>query len=335
MKKNFYFLLLAMFTVNVSFAKIWRVNNTGVPADFTNAQAANDAAGVLSGDTIHIEPSGTSYGDLALTKRLVIIGNGYFLGSAASNSNPDLQANTAISYIGNLYVYAGGSNSVIMGMTFNYAYIGYSTYVNNLLFRRNRVLARVYFYNGGSTNVQVMQCYIEGDVVQTTSHTNVLLANNIIVQGVSFDGDDNGTFQNNVLHATGAGYGSSFTGFTLRSNIMLAGTISLTTCLVEFNLGNSTQFGTATGNQQNIDMSTVFTGYPAIGINSYDGRYVLKTGSPAIAAGYGSVDCGAYGNTPAYVKSGIPDVPSIYKLSVPPIVTNNTLSVIVSTRINP
>lgn len=334
MKKNLTFLLLAMFAANVSFAKIWRVNNTGVPADFTNAQAVNDAAGVANGDTVHFEPSGTGYGDLALTKRLIIIGNGYFLGSLASNSNVDLQANTAISYIGNLYVYAGGSNSVIMGMTFNYAYIGYSTAVNNLLFRRNRVLTRVYFYNGGSTNVQVMQCYIEGDVVQTTSHTNVLLANNIITAGVTFDGDDNGTFQNNILHSTGVAYASSFTGFTLRSNIMLGGTISLTTCIVEFNLANSTQFGTATGNQQNIDMSTVFAGYPTIGANSYDGRYVLKAGSPALAAGYGSVDCGAYGNTPAYVKSGIPDVPSIYKLSVPPIVTNNVLSVIVSTKIN-
>jgi hypothetical protein len=335
MKKNLTFLLLAMFAVNVSFAKIWRVNNTGVPADFTTAQAANDAASVANGDTVHFEPSGTYYGDLSLTKRLVIIGNGYFLGSTATNSNPDLQANTAISNIGTLYAYAGASNSVIMGMTFSVVYIGFASPVNNFLFRRNRVTSSLNFYNGGSTNVQVMQCYIDGLVSQVSSHTNVLLANNIIIQGVNFDGDDNGTFQNNILHATGAAYGSSFTGFTLRSNIMLAGSIGLTTCLVESNLGNSTQFGTATGNQQNIDMSTVFIGYPTIGTTSYDGRYVLKAGSPAIASGYGSVDCGAYGNTPAYVKSGIPDVPSIYKLSVPPIVTNNTLSVIVSTKINP
>ena len=335
MKKNFYFLLLAMFAANVSFAKIWRVNNTGVPADFTTPQAANDAAGVANGDTIHIEPSGTSYGDLSLTKRLVVIGNGYFLGSASTNSNPDLQANPATSTIGTMYILSGGNNSVIMGITFGVVYIGWASPVNNILFRRNRVVSSLNFYTGGTTNVQVMQCYVDGSVGQSGTHTNVLLANNIIIQGVNFDSNDDGTFQNNVLHATGAAYGSSFTGFTLRSNIMLAGSISLTTCLVESNLGNSTQFGTATGNQQNIDMSTVFIGYPTIGITSFDGRYILKAGSPAIASGYGSVDCGAYGNTPAYVKSGIPDVPSIYKLSVPPIVTNNTLSVIVSTKINP
>jgi hypothetical protein len=335
MKKNFILFLLIFVTGNTVFAKIWRVNNTGVATDFTTPQAAVNAAGVVDGDTIHIEPSGTGYGNITLTKRLIIIGNGYFLGTSGSNSNPDLQANPAASAIGDLYVSSGGSNSVIMGLTVNTAYIGYLSSVNNLLFRRNRVITSVYFYTAGSTNVQVMQCYIDGSVAQSGTHTNVLIANNIIIQGSIFDADDNGTFQNNIMHATGAAYSSSFQNFTLRSNILVAGSISsLTNCIVEFNLSYSTQFGTANGNQQNIVMANVFNGYPTIGTNSYDGRFTLKAGSPAIAAGYGSVDCGAYGNVPAYIKSGMPDVPSIYKLSVPPIVTNNVLSVIVSTKIN-
>ncbi len=335
MKKNLILLLLIFIAVNTASAKIWRVNNTGVATDFTTPQAAVNAAGVVDGDTIHIEPSGTGYGNIILTKRLIIIGNGYFLGTSGSNSNPDLQANPAASTIGDLYVSSGGSNSVIMGLTMNTAYIGYLSSVNNLLFRRNRVITSVYFYTAGSTNVQVMQCYIDGSVAQSSTHTNVLIANNIIIQGSIFDADDNGTFQNNIMHATGVAYSSSFQNFTLRSNILVAGSISsLTNCIVEFNLSYSTQFGTANGNQQNIVMTNVFNGYPTIGINSFDGRFTLKTGSPAIAAGYGSVDCGAYGNVPAYVKSGMPDVPSIYKLSVPPIVTNNVLSVIVSTKIN-
>lgn len=335
MRKNLLLLMMICFAGHSTYAKIWRVNNTGVPADFTTAQTANDAAGVANGDTIHFEPSGTDYGSLTLSKRLVIIGNGYFLGSIANNSNVDLQANTATSTIVNLYIVTGGSNSVIMGMTFNQVYIGYGSPVNNLLFRRNRVNGSgLSFYTGGSTNVQVMQCYIDGAVGQTASHTNILMANNIIIQGVTFDGDDNGTFQNNILHATGVAYASAFSNFTLRSNILLAGTISLNTCITENNLGSSTQFGTATGNQSNVDMSTVFTGYPTIGVNSYDGRYQLQNPGPGIATGYAGVDCGAYGNTTAYVKSGMPDVPSIYKLLVPPIVTNNSLGVTVSTRIN-
>lgn len=58
--------MIIIMTANISFAKIWRVNNTGVPADFTTAQLANDNASVANGDTIHIEPSGTSYGSLCL-----------------------------------------------------------------------------------------------------------------------------------------------------------------------------------------------------------------------------------------------------------------------------
>jgi len=336
MKKNLFLLMLPLLACQLSFAKIWRVNNTGVPADFTTAQAANDNASVTAGDTIHFEPSGTSYGDLGLTKRLVIIGNGYFLGSQVTGSNPDLQANPATSSIASLLVYAGGSNSVIMGMTFSNVYIGYATAVNNLLFRRNRVLNFITLYNGGSTNVQVMQCFVDGYINgQSASHTNVMLANNIVGQGISFDSDDNGTCQNNIIHATGLAYGSGFYNFTLRSNILVAGSIStLTNCVVENNISYGTQFGNTNGNQQNIDMSTVFVGYPTQGTNSFDGRFVAKNPGPAIGTGFGSVDCGAYGNTPAYVKSGIPNVPSIYKLSVPPIVTNNNLGVIISTKIN-
>ena len=334
MKKNIIFLFMGMLAFNASFAKIWRVNNTGVPADFTTAQAANDAAGVANGDTVHFEPSGSSYGNLSLTKRLIIIGNGYFLGSVVTGSNPDLQANTSSSSIGDLYVYTGGSNSVIMGMTFTNAYIGYSTPVNNLMFRRNRVFTLLYFYNGGSTNVQVLQCYIDGAIAQTSAHSNVMIANNIIGQGVGFDVNDDGTFQNNVFHTTGA-YNSSFTNFTLRSNILISGNVSLTTCLVENNLANNTQFGNLTGNVQNVNMSSVFLGYPTQGSTSNDGRWVLQNPGPAIATGYASVDCGPYGNPPtAYVKSGMPDVPSIYKLSVPPVVTNNNLFVTISTKIN-
>ena len=75
-------LLLFVFTLCIScaYAKIWRVNNnTGVVADFTTFAAAVSSASVLSGDTIHIEPSATSYGGATMSKRLVVIGIGYLL----------------------------------------------------------------------------------------------------------------------------------------------------------------------------------------------------------------------------------------------------------------
>ena len=333
--KKYLLLMVSAILINYSsFAKIWRVNNTGVTADFTTAQTAHDNASVANGDTLHFEASGLDYGTLSMSKRLIIIGNGYFLGSTAANDNVDLQANTAPSFITNLYIGSGANNSVIMGMTFNYVYIGYGGLSNNLLFRRNRVTTQFYFYSSGTTNIQVLQNYFDGNIVQNGSHTNALLDNNIIIGQVTFDADDNGTFQNNVLHATGGGYASYFTNFTLRSNIMVAGSISMTSCIVENNISGSTYFGTTNGNQNNVTMSNVFTGYPTIGTTSFDGRFDLQNPGPAIGTGFGGTNCGAYGGSSPYVKSGMPTVPSIYKLSAPALINNNSLNVTISTKIN-
>jgi hypothetical protein len=82
------------------------------------------------------------------------------------------------------------------------------------------------------------------------------------------------------------------------------------------NLGSGTQFGTENGNKSNVDMSTVF-----VSTGSPDARWILKAGSPAIGAGYGStpakpVDAGMfYGNTP-YKLSGLPGIPHIYFINV-------------------
>jgi hypothetical protein len=139
MKKISLLLATSVLLIANASAKIWRVNNTGVPADFTTAQAANNSGSVLTGDTLHFEPSGLSYGNLFLTKGLVLIGNGFYLGTSAANSNPDLQANTGTSKIDNLYYQTGSDNSVVEGMyIITNAYISYGgAPITNILFRRN------------------------------------------------------------------------------------------------------------------------------------------------------------------------------------------------------
>jgi hypothetical protein len=85
--------------------RVIRANNSGV-----NCLNANDCYTSLSathttasaGDTIHIEPTGTNYGNVTFSKAIVVLGNGYFLGNAAANSNDGLQINTASSAIGNI-----------------------------------------------------------------------------------------------------------------------------------------------------------------------------------------------------------------------------------------
>src|SRR4051812_48353519 len=89
--------LLFLLCTNSTYAKIWRVNNiTGINANYTDVNTAINAGTTQAGDTIHIEPSTTSYGNVSVSKRVVIIGNGYFL--TGTGSNTGLQANTNTSY---------------------------------------------------------------------------------------------------------------------------------------------------------------------------------------------------------------------------------------------
>jgi hypothetical protein len=336
-----------IFCANVQ-AKIWRVNNTGVPADFTTAQTAHDAAGVVNGDTVHFEPSGTSYGSISLQKRLVIIGNGYFLGSLANNSNAGLQANPAVSKLDNIYVFSGGSQSVITGISCGDVYIGYSTAATGVVFKRNWCNT-IQLYTGSTTNCIVAQNYVNTFVSGAGggSNTGVVISNNIIGSYVYFDANDSGIFTNNIVGTANTNQATiTLTSFVVRNNIRLQATAGsvLTMCTVQNNMDctGGSVFGNADGNLAHIDMANVFAGWPTIGLNSTDGRFALKGGSPAAGAGYGGADMGAILNTgnannnlaDTYVLSGMPNVPSVFKLDAPLTANTSTLNITVSTKTN-
>ncbi|MCX6210803.1 MAG: hypothetical protein NTZ59_15195, partial [Bacteroidetes bacterium] len=85
----------------------------------------------------------------------------------------------------------------------------------------------------------------------------------------------------------------------------------------------------STGNVFNVDFSNnaYFLGYPnntsgSTTLNSPDARFRLSATSPAKNAGIipgtaTATDCGAYGGTNPYKASGIPPIPSFYKLNAP------------------
>ena len=96
------------------------------------------------------------------------------------------------------------------------------------------------------------------------------------------------------------------------------------------NISDGTLFGNANGNQQNVTSASLFT---QAGTVNEDAYWKLKAGSPAIGAGYGGVDCGAFGGPNPYKLAGIPNVPTIYQLTVPPTGTTN-INVTISTKSN-
>lgn len=334
-------ILLFAFATATAHAKIWRLNNSvGVTADFTSLQAAHDNASVNSGDTLYLEGSSTSYGGLTCTKKLYIVGPGYFMDQV-----PNTQALVYTAKADGLTLNNGAEGTVISGLDFYGNNI--NVYVSNVVIRRNKfsssngnepihAAGAIYLhYQGGNgatgvTNIIISQNY--GVQISATYPSNGILITNNVLSGHGYYGGGDAAdvncltggqntillIQNNIIRRGRVNvYGS-----TLANNIMSNGFFNTNNNLFSNNIANADQFGTANGNKANIDMTTVFT-YTG----SWDQWYKLKTGSPAIGAGYGStvstpVDCGIYSGSTPYVVAGQVNMPAIYSFSNQPIGSN-------------
>lgn len=349
--KKVYLACLCIAISGMASAKIWRVNNnTGVVADFTNVQAAHDAAAVHNGDTLHVEASANGYGSLYMSKRLVVMGAGYYLAETSPMiANPKTEANTNISSISNLYFNPGSKGSSVSGM-----YVGSYCVIQDSM-------------------VTVQRCYINSDLYFADSYTAYsgfadTIRQNIIAGGFRCGYQSTGKFQkvlaynNLVFSGTGADFGSNINnidGYFINNNFIyyysaFGNTIGMTTAnfVYQNNIFGQVNFGAyqssnvyfnnicmgagvpaGNSNVQNVDVpGTVFKDWTGNGAGlSSDGRYALKPGGtdPAIGAGTlngGPVDCGAFGGPAPYILSGMPNAPSIYVLTVPTQINSGTAS---------
>ena len=186
--KKVYVLSAFLLLFSIADAKIWRVNNnTGIAADFTTAQAAHDGAAV--GDTLHFEPSLTSYGGVIMTKRLILIGVGDFL-----NINPNQQASGIAATLNDLNISNTGAAGSVVMVSFSYMSINS---VSNIVVQRcfigNRIDAN------DADNLVVRNCYFNNMVNITTGSSNVLFHNNIIRGHINMDASSSATIQQRPL----------------------------------------------------------------------------------------------------------------------------------------
>lgn len=331
-KLNFTIILLAICFVNIGNvnAKVWRVNNNpGVNADFSTLQTAHDAAN--AGDTLYIEGSATSYGDLTVLKKLVLIGNGYFL-----SDNPKTQYNKYPSTC-NLITFSQTKNSVdvVIATGAESSVIGISgfflIYVSGVSFIKCN---GSFEFNSSNTpkisSGLVTQCYgnsvIDKYSVGYAAYpaSNIICTNNIFTAGVtlnnslivnnvvSYFGGDYNVVKNNIFTSTATPYGAS--NNQIKYNIFVQ--------------QQSASIIDATNKYALIEDVFVCYGSACNALNT-EARYKLKAGSPAIAAGENGVDCGAFGN---YQVSGIPsNMPAIYDINANP-TTQDILNVTVKVK---
>jgi len=294
-------------------AKTWRVNNNAaMNPNFTSFAEAQSAVG--ANDTLYFEGSTVSYGNILLTKPLVLFGTGYFL-----EENPQTQSNSITAKFGTVGFNAGSSGSSINGFellgnttistsnisvthcyTKNIQFNSSSTTIGNILLLGNYVNPTTYGNYGVSLagtnpvfNVIISNCFITGNSVSAISLSDIA----------------SGQILNNTIQSDIRVY-----NFKISNNIQRSGSVTLNNNLFYNNISYGTEFPAGNGNQQNINMTDVFVGSTG---NSTDGQWQLKPYSSAKGAGNDGTDCGMFGGSSPYVLSGLPTIPAIYEIIMP------------------
>ncbi len=329
-----------------AFAKSWRINNNpDVQADFRTLADAHISAN--AGDTIYLEPSLKCYDGFTCAKKLVLIGAGYFL-----TENFPTQSSPLNSVVcGHVTFTPGSEGSEMMGISMsNHTVIIKTSFI---VISRNLIKNISFIYQSGVTlnNLFITQNYIYNIYGGVYSGENyfiegLVFSNNIVVNDCSFSYNQYktdcpcydqalvGQFTNNVFLGN-----VTIESSTFRNNIFYKSDLNtnfLKTSVyntVEENIfakvlpwSDVVNYQIPSSNIDNANMSTLFKDGA-----STDGKWQVQTSSTIPIKD----KCGAfYGLTP-YVLSGIPNVPSIYYLDVPPIVNQKDgINVIVKAKSN-
>ncbi|MEL7531929.1 MAG: hypothetical protein AAFN10_11500, partial [Bacteroidota bacterium] len=264
-----------------------------------------------------IEGSQQDYGSLVITKRLVIIGPGYF---TAENPCTPMSLDAVVNDFSleptvTADPFTGAAGTEIRGLSFNSnstSRIDIS--VSNVIIAQCRIRTEVYFPDNLTSGTQVMQCYFDGDGLGSTSTNtglNVTFVNNIVDNSFNIVDNSSGVIRHNLF--LGNSFNVEVFNGEIRSNIATSTnsfTISTTGAgTLSHNTGGAGQFGTADGNNT-AAANTLF-----ITSNSTDGQYQLLASAILVKDNaHDGTDRGPFGGSLPYVLSGVPNIPFIKDL---------------------
>jgi hypothetical protein len=241
----------------------------------TSFQQAIDAS--IDGDTIHLEPSDFSYGDVTIAKRLVIIGAGYKLGAAPFNAG--LQANTQTSMVRNIELVANSNGTQIIGLHLpggNYSGLSmFST--SNIRISRNFIYGlSVYFPNGGTgvQDITISENFMTGGVSQNGNYsntiTNLTIRNNIISGQLELNGGSdqmtNVVVTNNTFNYNGS---HQLTNANVAFNVFNLGNIAGTNNTIHDNITAAAITGADLVSNPMVSMGNVFN----LSVGTDDSKY--------------------------------------------------------------
>lgn len=354
--------------IQTSLGKTWRVNNasdyngagsygsnlggTTVYPVFKQVNQAVSYGEVINGDTIHVEGATLIYENAQITKRLVIIGPGYFAGENPNTSFLPLEAK-----IGTVIFAAGSAGSQIMGLHIYNNYNGSSITIlyqaNDIVIKRCRLDDFIYL-DDNLTNVYVLQNFfynpnpnVTVSAVEPAGNifpTNLVFNNNICQRTLLLTNNGNVMTllecRNNVFQCPLVSGGSQLSILmnvnSFQNNILKTAGASVSINppqSLSYNISTSlSQFGNSNNNLVIPDMTTIFVD-PAT--NSTDGDYQLKTGLPSNYLGADNTDRGAFGGlgiSSRYTLSGLAPIPVTYQINTSGISDATGLPVIIKAR---
>lgn len=332
-------------------AKIWRVNNRsnyngttlwgnnfGGTVAFPVFKQINQVVAwntVNDFDTVHVEGSPNFYDAATITKRLVIIGPGYFLDNNPNTSNDLFDAKVrAISFS------AGSDGSVLSGINVAVATNvndGYVTIIgDSITVKRCKIDRAIYFSITGAGLINylaiVENYFPDTYATNAFSVTNTgyippvdIIFNNNICKKTLYWQNTSGTVvwsitqcRNNIFDGPDnlATPNLRFSTTDFSNNILMPVNavvdITANPGAISHNIGTqSTQFGTANNNLVEPAITSLFGGGA-----SADGYYQIQPGSQAYQNGSDGSDRGAFGGaivSSRYTLSGLAPVPVLYE----------------------
>ena len=320
-------------------------NRVGSVAMFSNLQSAINAAD--HGDTILIAGSPNSYGDVAIGKRLKLVGSGYFLTenqidgitkqssfiksiTFGAHSSETFQSNPNGSEIIGLHVDSVGSAGLnwvsIEGLN-------YSGNVSGIIMDSCRIggITNSFLnYNSKSPSLMYFsarRCWLGGGGVPTGSS----LRNCMVVGGIEFRAGS--TVDHCILQAADT---RSQAESLIVNSIFVASGSGPTAASFANNCKGSVDYCMAVGGLP-IQGSPTFLkpgvgNHPTIGYletvfqygNPVDRQFLLAPESPARGIGLNGVDLGMFGGATPYIISGVPPLPRITHFSTPASATSSS-----------
>lgn len=298
---------LLFFAGGHSDAASWRINNNANRhAHFTDINAAMNSSEVQDGDTLYLDPGCLLTSTQNITKRVTIIGTGYFLGA-----NTHQEASVS----GSVYLKAASTKVEGLKMT-GKVYMS----ANNV------TVERCYLggvgYSGTAQYATIRQCYVPNGQIggkgnTDTATANWTIENCIIIRTDGYDPIINlycPTIRNNYVrpnYSSASAAVAHVSGATIINNIFIntrfignAELYDASDCIVKNNIFHVASYKTTYPGNVIIDTNTESAVFALTGTNEQ--RYTLKEDSPAKGAATDGGDCGPYGGIYPYVLSGYP-----------------------------